>query len=38
MVYVHTDLTRYEIEIDCYRPEDSTAQAVVTYFDYSPGS
>lgn len=38
VVYVHTDLTRYEIEIDCYRPEDSTAQAVVTYFDYSPGS
>lgn len=37
VVYVHKDLTRYEITIDLYKP-DTGENAVVTYFDYSPGS
>lgn len=37
VVYVHKDLTRYEITIDVFKPETAD-NAVVTYFDYSPGS
>jgi hypothetical protein len=37
VVYVHRDLTRYEITIDVFKP-DNAANAVVTYFDYSAGS
>jgi hypothetical protein len=37
VMYVHKDLTRYEITIDVFKPENSD-NAVVTYFDYSAGS
>lgn len=37
VTYVHKELTRYEITIDVFKPE-SEDTAVVTYFDYSPGS
>jgi hypothetical protein len=37
VTYVHKDLTRYEITIDVFKPEDHD-NAVVTYFDYAPGS
>ena len=37
VTYVHKELTRYEVTIDVFKPE-SEDNAVVTYFDYSPGS
>jgi hypothetical protein len=37
VVYVHSDLTRYEITVDVFKP-DNADNAVVTYFDYAPGS
>ena len=37
VVYVHRDLTRYEITVDVFKP-DNADNAVVAYFDYSPGS
>ncbi len=37
VMYVHKDLTRYEITIDVFKPENAD-NAVVTYFDYSAGS
>lgn len=37
VVYVHRDLTRYEITVDVFKP-DNADNPVVTYFDYSPGS
>lgn len=37
VVYVHKDLTRYEITIDVYKP-DNYDNAVVTYFNYGSGS
>jgi len=37
VVYVHRDLTRYEITVDVFKPE-AAANAVVAYFDYSAGS
>lgn len=37
VVYRHSDLTRYEITIDVFKP-DNADNAVVTYFDYTPGS
>ena len=37
VVYVHRDLTRYEITIDVFKP-DNADNAVVTYFDYALGS
>lgn len=35
--YSHKDMTMYDLTVDVYRPEGQDA-AVVTYFDYSPGS
>ena len=35
--YVHKDLTMYDLTVDVYKP-DTGQNAVVTYFDYSPGS
>lgn len=35
--YSHQDMTMYDLTVDVYRPEGEDA-AVVTYFDYSPGS
>lgn len=35
--YVHKDLTMYDLTVDVYKP-DTGANAVVTYFDYTPGS
>ena len=35
--YVHSGLTMYDLTVDVYRP-DNADHAVVTYFDYSPGS
>lgn len=37
VVYVHRDLTRYEVTVDVFKP-DNADTAVVTYFDYSAGS
>lgn len=37
VMYVHKDLTRYEITIDVFKPETAD-NAVVAYFDYAPGS
>ena len=37
VVYVHRDLTRYEVTVDVFTP-DNADNAVVTYFDYSAGS
>jgi hypothetical protein len=37
VMYVHKDLTKYELTVDVYQP-DGGLNAVVTYFDYSPGS
>jgi hypothetical protein len=37
VVYVHRDLTRYEITIDVFKP-DNADNAVVAYFDYALGS
>jgi hypothetical protein len=37
VVYVHRDLTRYEITVDVFKP-DNADNAVVVYFDYSAGS
>ena len=37
VVYVHKDLTRYEITIDVFKP-DNADNSVVTYFDYALGS
>lgn len=37
VVYVHKDITRYEITIDVFKP-DNADNAVVTYFDYATGS
>jgi hypothetical protein len=37
IVYVHKDLTRYELTIDVFKP-DNADNAVVVYFDYAPGS
>jgi hypothetical protein len=37
VVYVHRDLTRYEITVDVFKP-DNADNAVVTYFDYTAGS
>jgi hypothetical protein len=37
VVYVHRDLTRYEITVDVFKP-DNADNAVVTYFDYAAGS
>lgn len=37
VVYVHKDLTRYEITIDTFKP-DNADNAVVVYFDYALGS
>lgn len=35
--YSHKEMVMYDVTVDVYRPEGETA-AVVTYFDYSPGS
>lgn len=35
--YVHKDLTMYDLTVDLYKPDDGS-NAVVTYFDYAPGS
>jgi hypothetical protein len=35
--YVHSGLTMYELTVDVYKP-DNGDNAVVTYFDYAPGS
>lgn len=35
--YVHKDLVMYDLTVDVYKP-DNGDNAVVTYFDYSPGS
>lgn len=35
--YVHSGLTMYELTVDVYKP-DTGQNAVVTYFDYAPGS
>lgn len=35
--YSHRDMTMYDITVDVYRPVGQDT-AVVTYFDYSPGS
>jgi hypothetical protein len=37
VMYVHKDLTKYELTVDVYKP-DTGANAVVTFFDYAPGS
>ncbi len=37
VAYVHKDLTKYDLTVDVYQP-DTGDNAVVTYFDYSPGS
>jgi len=37
VVYVHRDLTRYEITVDVFKP-DNADTAVVAYFDYTAGS
>lgn len=37
VVYVHKDLTRYEITIDVFKP-DNADNSVVTFFDYALGS
>lgn len=37
VMYVHKDLTKYELTVDVYKP-DTGDNAVVTYFDYSPAS
>jgi hypothetical protein len=37
VMYVHKDLTKYELTVDVYQP-DTGANAVVAYFDYSAGS
>jgi hypothetical protein len=37
VMYVHKDLTKYELTVDVYKPETGD-NAVVTYFDYSAGS
>jgi hypothetical protein len=35
--YVHKDLLMYDLTVDVYKPSTGT-NAVVTYFDYTPGS
>lgn len=37
IVYTHRDLTRYEITVDVFKP-DNADHAVVTYLDFAPGS
>lgn len=37
VMYVHKDLTRYEITIDVFKP-DNANNAVVVFFDYATGS
>lgn len=37
VMYVHKDLTKYEITIDVFKPE-AVDNAVVAYFDYATGS
>ena len=37
VMYVHKDLTRYELTVDVFKP-DTADNAVVAYFDYTPGS
>lgn len=37
IMYVHKDLTRYELTVDVFKP-DNANNAVVQYLDYSPGS
>jgi len=37
VMYVHSDLTRYQITVDVFKP-DNADNAVVAYFDYSAGS
>lgn len=37
VMYVHKDLTRYELTVDVFKPE-AVDNAVVAYFDYTPGS
>jgi hypothetical protein len=37
VVYVHRDLTRYEVTVDVFKP-DNADTAVVAYFDYAAGS
>ena len=37
VMYVHKDLTKYELTVDVFKP-DNANNAVVTYFDYTAGS